>query len=287
MGLASLTVTSPLQEHLMTLQEEAKNLAIACHFPHTAGGLALSGARESCIPPLDWFRPLSEAYTPMPDDQERLLGILKIGAKIHPDVSEYELAFHLLKQLPSYDWALAFCCVGKHFVRGCNLEVARIGLRMGMINNQDDFHQTVHHFEHQGLLYVLALGAEHMPELVYWMPPEHHGETSAQGLAIALERMRKAGSPPEVDEALEDFVVSQDMDEKSAMYTARMLDRLAILMGVKSNAGPSEDHDLCFRLADFPRYDQKPAVHIWQGIKPALESCLPPSILLAGSGNSW
>ena len=290
MGLAILTVTTvttPLQEHLMTLQEEAKNLAIACRFPHTAGGLVLAGARETCIPPLDWFRSLSEAYSPMLEDQDRLLALLKIGGKVNPDVPEYDLAFHLLKRLPSYDKALAYCCVGKPFVRGCNLEVGRIALRTGLANTQDEFTQTIQHFQEHGLTYVLALGAEHMPDLVFWMPPEHHEETSALGLANALDRMRKAGSSFEVDEALEDFVASQDTNERSAMYTARMLDRLAILMGVKSNAGPSEDHDLCLCLSRFPRYDQKPAVHIWQGIKPALESCLPPTLLLADSGNSW
>jgi hypothetical protein len=271
----------------MTMQEEAKTLAIACHFPHTTAGLALSGSRETCIPPLDWFRSLSEAYSPTLMDQDRLMGMLKIGARVHPDVSEYDMAFHLMKQLPSYDWSLAYCCVGKPFVRACDLEVGKIAMRIGMASTQDEFKQTMDSWKDKGLLYVLAMGAEYMGDLVCWMPPEHHTENSAGGLATVLGRLKQARSQLEVQNALEDFVASQDSREQSCMYGARMLDRLAILMGVKSNAGASKDHDLCVSLSRFPRFDQKPAVHIWQGIKPALESCMPPSLLLATAGNSW
>lgn len=66
-------------------------------------------------------------------------------------------------------------------------------------------------------------------------------------------------------------------DDNQAFYG--LLDRLAILMGVKSNAVSPEQHDLATTLAKFPRLELLPLTSAWASLKPVLEACIPPSFL--------
>jgi protein-disulfide isomerase-like protein with CxxC motif len=108
-----------------------------------------------------------------------------------------------------------------------------------------------------------------MPEPADWAQASDNAS-----LAHCLEALQRA--PREHARTIESFIATQDLATPAGLAVADALDRLAILMDVKSDA--EADHDLARALAAFPSLIDAPA-DAWCSLKPALERALPPSVL--------
>ena len=113
-----------------------------------------------------------------------------------------------------------------------------------------------------------------MPELADWVPsPAPACPPLAHCLALLSDRPRDHAS------TIQRFIDSQDQASPTSQAIATTLDRLAILMGVRSNAPTPSGHDLASALQAFPHIQDLEPHAIWTALKPAIEQALPPSLL--------
>jgi hypothetical protein len=130
----------------------------------------------------------------------------------------------------------------------------------------------------RGLLHVLAVAAHNMPELADWYPiVDPNKDESACSLCYCLDSFNRR--PREYAGTIQRFIDSQDQASPTSQAIATTLDRLAILMGVRSNASTPPGHDLAASLQAFPHIEALEPHAIWTALKPALELALPPSLL--------
>ena len=138
----------------------------------------------------------------------------------------------------------------------------------------------------KGLLHVLAVAITHLPHLADWkLAQDEHSEA----LANLLKAWPHARSYADTDKCIAQLVRAQSPGAHGDPVSLTLtLERLAVLMGVKSNA-PLNDpkaHSLSAALSSFPRPEQcgvAPELipQLWSTIKPAIERALPPSSLRA------
>jgi hypothetical protein len=112
-----------------------------------------------------------------------------------------------------------------------------------------------------------------MPEISDWSPVGTPDRSLSHCLA-ALHR-----TPGDYASTIQDFIATQDPASPASQHIASTLDRLAILMAVKSNSAEETGHDLAAALQAFPRLDSLEPQDVWARIGPALELALPPSLL--------
>lgn len=213
------------------------------------------------------------------------------------------MAFDLAKALPHFDRDLtAFYLRGK-CAHEYELHVAHSQLRLcpayRLASLEEFVRPWVATWRNQGLVHVLAVAALHMPALADWFPqpnstqePQEDDETRpaessavTRGLVSLLHNLPDARSEAQAAAILADFIHSQKphVATPTAQAIARTIDRLAVLMRVKSNAHDEAGHDLDACLDAFPPLENLDAPDIWARIKPALEAAIPPSVLaLAG-----
>ena len=136
-------------------------------------------------------------------------------------------------------------------------------------------------WKRSGLLYPLVVAARYMPTLNDWLPVglascqqlESHKHASLAGFEEVLRQANSADSVKAIEPHLEAFTNSMDWDTPAGLAIAGTLDRLAILMRVRSNSGTDLDRD----LKAFPSLGDW--IDVWKHAKPALEQHLPPSAL--------
>jgi hypothetical protein len=127
-------------------------------------------------------------------------------------------------------------------------------------------------------MHVLSVAALNMPTLAHWFPvdtPDPDKDLCACSLSYCLESLQN--TPGSYAHPIESFIDTQDHTSPTAQAIAATLDRLAVLMGVKSNA--ELEHDLSVSLAGFPQLDTVEIPDAWALLKPALEQAFPPSCL--------
>jgi hypothetical protein len=120
-----------------------------------------------------------------------------------------------------------------------------------------------------------------MPTLADWFPintPSHSTDEDARALHHFLELHN--ADPGKYESGMDLFIAALGgQTSPTAQAIMCTLDRLAILMGVKSNAEDEHDHSLHDVLAAFPRLESLEPQDVWASIKPALERTIPPSLL--------
>lgn len=121
-----------------------------------------------------------------------------------------------------------------------------------------------------------------MPDLADWFQsadgkPLQECDDDMRSLAHCLEALR--ATPTGYTHVIESFITTQSPETPTAQAIAATLDRLAVLMGVKSNAVDEPSHDLSSTLAAFPHLDALDPQDVWHRIKPSLEASVPPSVL--------
>ena len=135
-------------------------------------------------------------------------------------------------------------------------------------------------WRNQGLIHVLSVAAHNMQEVADWLPghtldPVERKDLESFGHCLTAFNER----PLDYALTIRLFIDSQDPSAQTSRNIATTLDRLAILMGVKSNATDEPLHDLRTTLASFPHIESLEPQDLWSRIKPALEQALPPSLL--------
>jgi len=198
-------------------------------------------------------------------------------------------AYQLAKTLPHFDRDLTAYYLrppaDTTATREYELHVAHSILRLHNPVTLEALQNHLKTWRSQGLLHVLGVAALHMPELADWFQnadsskPLRECDGEIQSLAHCLEALRN--TPGNYAHAIESFIASQDPATPTAQAIAVTIDRLAVLMGVKSNSQEEDDssHDLAKALSNFPNLDALEAHDIWALIKPSLEQAFPPSLL--------
>jgi hypothetical protein len=138
-----------------------------------------------------------------------------------------------------------------------------------------------------GLFYPLALAATYMPDLHSWLPSEVHSSHVARAFAGCLQALRD----PSLDHVshLSSLAVAWASDNTGAAHIlSGIMDRLAVLMGVKSNGNPhcpDGGFTLQHALDAFPT-SLGDSMHEsnflwWHQARSAIEATFPPSLLCA------
>ena len=271
------------QENLKILRQFTKLLQQACHERDqpVAHAQPLANTPASCAGNLQWFAHLAQPCRGLDDAASARIGqLLQLHAAVckpDPAATPQEQAYELARSLPHYDRDLtAFYLLPDHLPRmEYELDVAHSILRLHAPATLDGLRQRLPGWRAQGLLHVLAVAATHMPEPADWIPDK---DTAADSLGYCLQALLRA--PREYAHTIESFIATQDLaGSPTAQAIAATLDRLAILMDVKSDAEDEAGHDLGAALGAFPKLDALPPGDAWWSIRPALERALPPSVL--------
>ena len=298
------------QESLKIFHQYARLLAQACHSSHhqdqhlPAHAQCLS-SRPSVYPkPLEWFEHLASPFKGIPDAShariDQLLKLYAAGSEHPPgcpakQASELarslphsaspartpaKQAFELARSLPHYDRDLtAFYLISSQTLPAneYELEVAHSILRLHQPPSLAALCQHLLAWRTQGLLHVLTVAVHNMPELADWHLPLGNDPAKAQHIRFLLSHFLTDGV-----QAIERYIAACDPNSPTDQAFLAILDRLAILMGVKSNAKDETGHSLAQALASFPHLDllvPASTVEAWSRLKPALELAIPPSLL--------
>ena len=144
----------------------------------------------------------------------------------------------------------------------------------------DILHQTLSAWRNQGLVHVLSVAALNMPELSDWFHDAAPNTAELNTLKTFFQCLRSLiEKPQDYIKAIGNFIDSQDPASPTYQAIATTLDRLAVLMSVKSNAPLEPDHNLEAALQAFPRLEALEPHDAWTRLKPALVRSLPPSVL--------
>ena len=275
-----------MQEILKILRQYTKLLTQACldKTPQSAHGMALSPTPVAYPRNLEWFEPLALPFRGLDRAGfQRVDQLLELDAacnKLDPSLSnKRQHAFELAKALPHFDYDLtATYLQPSPTTPEYELHVAHSILRLHNPQTLEDLQTHLKTWRSQGLLHVLGVAALNMPALTDWFPaPCEDKDDSTQSLLYCLETL--SSRPLEYAHAIDSFIATQTPENPTAQSIATTLDRLAILMGVKSNATDELGHDLSAALSIFPHLDTLELQDAWSRIKPALENSLPPSLL--------
>jgi len=207
------------------------------------------------------------------------------GGQIDPAIATpRQHAYQLAQTLPHFDRDLtAYYLRPPADTPEYELHVAHSILRLHSPATLEALQTHLRTWRSQGLLHVLSVAALHMPDLADWFQsadsskPLHECDGEMQSLAHCLEALRT--TPGNYAHTIESFIASQDPASPNSQAIAATLDRLAVLMGVRSNAADEPGHDLAAALAAFPHLDALDPQDVWSRLKPALEQALPPSSL--------
>lgn len=280
------------QENLKILTQFTKLLTQACHptldTALTAHVQPLSRTPLSYPRALRWFQPLTTKFQPLDAvDLERVTSLLELraactnkGLLSSAPAMQCELAMQLAQELPNFDRALTAFYLGSPLATGPSTEldllIAHSVLRLhGVVSSQPDLWRS------EGLVHVLSIAAMNMPTLADWFQtptPDPATDDDARALAHFLDRIN--ATPREYVQAIECFIATLNgSSSRTAQAIATTIDRLAILMNVKSDAIDESGHDLAAALASFPQDFELQHTATWTRIKAALEQSMPPSIL--------
>lgn len=276
----------PKQENLKIFKQYTKLLSQACHGqePLAAHAQPLSPTPSTYPRSLQWFEHLAKPYAGLDEfGVSRITELLRLHAacdKSVPALPRHQ-AYELAKSLPHFDRDLtAYYLTLPATAKEYDLCVAHSIMRLHGPATLDELHRQLAAWRNQGLLHVLSVAAQHMPALSDWFPqdaPDHNKDVSACSLHECLRALHK--DPRDYSRTIRDFILTQDPATPTAQAIAAVLDKLAVLMSVKSDAPLEPDHDLGAALAAFPHLESLEPQDAWTRIKPALVRSLPPSVM--------
>ena len=249
---------------------------------------ALTAAPATCVLGLEWMSGLLQGLAE-PSEQERLGVEQFVAFGEGRGTTRGETLFRLHATYPIYDRAVARMLLREHFPDSQEYEVDVCRCMQSMYPTHDyrRWLEAFPQWRDKGLLYPLAVSALYMRELRDWLPEQCWVHPLGHALMGWVERMQQParGNPVPGLRAVEREWAADTTGV--SLLLGHTLDRVAILMGVKSNARAADPAD--FRLAkalnEFPRSfgaGQHEAVyHAWHCLKACVEDAMPPSLLCA------
>jgi hypothetical protein len=285
--------TDALLSDIHTFASLCRTLSLFCH-----GGAPIPTSSSSSS--YGWLRSLTAPASSFHSDaaHQSAMTLLRLQCSTAtdgdfdalPDHTRRELALQLARQLPCFDRHLTAYYLAPYLAPHApeyELHVAHSILRLSPPSSTLTHIATelFPRWREQGLFHVLTLAAVHMPapDLDWGLADGPH----ADGLATLLKTLPLARSYDAAARSITAFIHTQQAHTPDARHVACVVDALATLMRVKSNApyATPGQHCLDAALASFPPPDRCTidADHIpllWSTIKPTIERALPPSLLL-------
>ena len=264
----------------------------------------LQGHNITCVQGLEWFSNLNKPMLPLGDDVKKtldhtincFLSIPQNQGMTHP-----RAAFEVHAHLPCPDRDMLRLTIQMHFQNVLEYEV---DLCRHMISvEQLPYSEWLNSFaswRSRGLYYPLALAARRMSTAVHWFASPPPGETCpvAKAFFHALSCLSQPQNKKDENDgqrqqqqhrvALEQLTAAWENDTTGvSRELAGTLDRLAVLMRVKSNGRIKDPRDFNLEnaLKDFPDYSKldmhKSNYSAWHSLKGEIEDAFPPSTLCA------
>ena len=250
----------------------------------------LTGAPATCVQGLEWFHSFAQPATAMTKSQsEDLDGFLTLCMKQSGVKTVGEAAFNAHRSIARPSRQLSQFLVEHHFPgphKEYEFDVCAYILAKPELT-YNTWQATYPLWRMQGLYYPLGLASLYMPSLHSWLPAEVHDTSVAMAFHDCLESMRYPGQ--DHADALAALAKAWANDTTGAAEAlSGKLDRLAILMGVKSNG---KQYDLATALAKFIKgypacpADAEPAdmhrknYEAWHCARQFVEATFPPSLL--------
>ena len=251
----------------------------------------LTGESATCVEGLEWFFPLTLPIQEIPEpDQSSVREFIQTCASVGGFASLGEAAFEAHRSVRRPDRRVTQFLVQQHFPglasKNYEIDVCACMLARPSLTYQA-WLEEFPRWRETGLYYPLILASVHMPTLGFWVPPQVHHTRVAASFWECLESLRN----PLADHTapLADLADAWMADTSgTADVISGTLDRLAVLMGVKSNGPnfclaevlknfsetvPASDHGAPSADMHAQNYQA------WHGLKQSIEETFPPSIL--------
>lgn len=290
MPCAPLPATRPLANaetqwrnlnHFRVLSQYTTLLGELC-----ASHPVLTGSPVTCVLGLEWMsgllRPLAE-----PSASERR-GVEQFCTLVEAQgTARGEALFKLHALFPIYDRSATRMLLKEHFPgsQEYEVDVCRCMMDMNPSLGHAEWLEAFPRWRDAGLLYPMGVAALYMRDIGDWLPKSSWVHPLANSLMAWVHRVGWDKAPAY------DFVQGLRAIERhwaedttgTNLVLGHLLDRVAILMRVKSNA--LTDFSLQRALDAFPRTfgaGQHEAIyHAWHHLKTCIEDAMPPSLLCA------
>ena len=249
----------------------------------------LAGDPSTCVMGLEWLSPLVAPLAPVEETVRRGLGSTLEQFRLgHGIPTTNEAIFEAHRNLACSDRDVTRMLIHAHFGPACREYDADVCAWMtaSPALAYSTWLRDFPRWRDGGLFFPLVLAARHMPTLSHWLPQEVHATPLACSLARCLATLPH---PATFCSADIDALAAAWADDRSgaAHLLGSTLDRIAVLMRVKSNGRVADPRDMRLdpALAAFPR-SFGPSMHesnhaAWRGLASAIADALPPSLLSA------
>jgi len=250
----------------------------------------------TCVAGLEWLsrflQPLQAPAQDVRHSIERSVEAFRLAQDDGPPLPKEEATFQFHRGLACSDRDVTRVLISQHFpamnCREYDVDVCAFMLSRGSHLDYEDWLAAFPSWRDTGLFFPLALSAVYMPSIASWLPEERHSDSS---FGILFSRCLSCLGRPGFDHVspLKALAAVWAADSTGAsQVVAGTLDRVAVLMGIRSNGKPGE-FSLAAALAAFPRsFSGDPEAdmhesnyHAWHTLRAAVEATFPPSLLLA------
>lgn len=274
-----------LHNDLRVMAQYGRVLRNACK-----DSMFLRGSPETCVEGLEWFREFAQPVEPLSEASKADTHAFLRSCMQHrgtPTAGEAAFDAHRAIAIPSRQ--LTQFMLEHHFggsYKQYELDVCAYMLAKPTLT-YDAWLKGFPSWRAQGLYFPLALASIYMPYLACWLPADVHDSKVGMSFAECLVCMRDPCREHGV--ALRRLVEDWAHDDTGAAdVLSGKLDRVAILMDVKSNGQPARLTEALDKFAshfpaaelDCDAAEMHAANHAaWHCLKDAVERTFPPSLL--------
>ena len=274
--------------------QQLNSLRVMAQYARILGGMCsdhpfLQGHPTTCVHGLEWFSRLAQPLL-CPDERvceglTRTIDTFRQQQDPPAIMPMAQAAFEVNRRLACPDRSMMQLLLWYHFPLSSEFEV---DICNHMLSRPDMTYQKwlaeFPTWRELGLYYPMVLAAMYMPGQEHWLPLEAHRTQ----LAVSFAHCLNALADPDEDHvsSLRELESEWEADDTGTAHVlGSTLDRLAVLMRVKSNGRPGK-FDLAKALEAFPRaFGPEGAgmhesnYHAWLTLKSAVEATFPPSLM--------
>lgn len=254
--------------------------------------LFLKGSKTTCVQELGWFTALALPMQALSSQKALKTHEYLAACAQNLGISSAMANFEVHRSVQHVGLSFTQVLLEQHFpgpFKEYELNVCKLVLKDADLT-YESWQKTFQQWRLKGAYYPMLLAASAMPYLDDWLPEAVHGSDLGVAWQNTLEVLRRPTSQATHADCLESLAVVWNADRTGASEVlGSILDRLCILMGVKSNDVPGTgDFCLATRLHEYStrnrnmNHDPHALNHCnWQMCKGEIEATFPPSLLCA------